>query len=140
MEKSESEGKPRKGRKKKEPAERKPNWKEYTATVEDIQNFLMDRVLLRHNVITRRVECRWPTPDPFQRKGSIESPSPGEGLGWAPITDRVVNTLWSELSATKVVRAQDVYRVIESDFVPDFNPSPERGGEDDTDTDVTDVF
>ena len=34
--------------------ERKKNWKEYTATVEDIQNFLMDRILLRHNVITGR--------------------------------------------------------------------------------------
>ena len=40
---------------KKEKKERKPNWKEYTATVEDIKNFIMDRVLLRHNVITRRV-------------------------------------------------------------------------------------
>ena len=40
--------------------ERKPNWKEYMATVEDIQNFLMDRVLLRYNVITGRVEYRLP--------------------------------------------------------------------------------
>ena len=45
--------------------ERKKNWKEYTATVEDIQNFLMDRVLLRHNVITGRVECRIPERDSF---------------------------------------------------------------------------
>jgi hypothetical protein len=36
------------------------NWKEYMATVEDIQNFLMDRILLRHNVITGRVEYRLP--------------------------------------------------------------------------------
>ena len=40
--------------------ERKPNWKEYTATVEDIQDFLMDRIVLRHNVITRRTEYRFP--------------------------------------------------------------------------------
>jgi predicted P-loop ATPase len=33
-----------------------------------------------------------------------------------------VNSLWSELSATKVVRAQDIYRVLDSDFVPEFNP------------------
>ena len=85
--------------------ERKPNWKEYTASVEDIQNFLMDRILLRHNVITGRAEFR----------------VPDEG-SWQPISDRVVNSLWAELSATKKVRAQDVYRVIESDFVPDFNP------------------
>ncbi|MGX8695885.1 MAG: VapE domain-containing protein [Prevotella sp.] len=85
-------------------------WKEYTATVEDIQNFLMDRILLRHNVITRRVEYRLPS--------SYEN----EGTEWQPISDRVVNSLWSELSAEKVVRAQDIYRVLESDFVPEFNP------------------
>jgi len=32
--------------KKKEPSERKPNWKEYTATVEDIEQFLSDNILL----------------------------------------------------------------------------------------------
>ena len=99
-----------KGRKKKEPSERKPNWREYMATVEDIQNFIMDRVLLRHNVITRRVEYR------------IPSDYEHEGTDWQPISDRVVNSLWSELSATKVVRAQDIYRVLESDFVPEYNP------------------
>ena len=80
------------------------------ATVEDIQNFIMDRVLLRHNVITRRVEYR------------IPSDYEHEGTDWQPISDRVVNSLWSELSATKVVRAQDIYRVLESDFVPEYNP------------------
>ena len=93
-----------------EKKERKPNWREYTATVEDIQNFIMDRLMLRHNVITRRVEYRVPS--------SYEH----EGTDWQPITDRVVNSLWSELSAEKVVRAQDIYRVLESDFVPEFNP------------------
>ena len=93
-----------------EKQERKPNWKEYMATVEDIQNFIMDRLMLRHNVITRRVEYRLPS--------SYEH----EGTNWQPITDRVVNSLWSELSLTKVVRAQDIYRVLESDFVPEFNP------------------
>ncbi len=91
--------------KKKEPSERKKNWKEYMATVEDIQNFLMDRMLLRHNVVTKRTEFRQP-----------------DGGLWQPLSDRVVNSLWSELSATKVVRAQDIYRVLESDFVPEFNP------------------
>ena len=125
MEQSESEGKSRKGRKRKEPSERKPNWKEYMATVEDIQNFIMDRVLLRHNVITRRVEFRLPSSDYFSTTPSYRHPSfqkEGNGTDWQPISDRVVNTLWSELSATKVVRAQDIYRVLESDFVPEFNP------------------
>ena len=30
--------------------ERKKNWKEYTATVENIQDFLADRIFLRHNM------------------------------------------------------------------------------------------
>ena len=94
--------------------EHKKNWKEYTATVEDIQNFLMDRVLLRHNVITKRVEWRAPQ-DPSR-------PPLFRGGDWQPISDRVVNSLWAELSATKAVRVQDMYRVIESDFVPEYHP------------------
>ena len=49
---------------------------------------------------------------------SIEAPLGAVGGAWAPINDRIVNSLWAELSATKVVRVQDMYRVIESDFVP----------------------
>ena len=105
------EDKPKKkGKKKEGGGERKSHWKEYTATVEDIQNFLMDRILLRHNVITGRVEYRLP------------SCYEHEGTDWQPICDRIVNTLWGELSATKVVRVQDMFRVIESDFVPEFHP------------------
>ena len=100
--------------KKKESREHAKNWKEYTATVEDIQNFLMDRVLLRHNVITKRVEWRDPQ-DPSR-------PPLFRGGDWQPISDRVVNSLWAELSATKAVRVQDMYRVIESDFVPEYHP------------------
>ena len=97
---------PMKERKKsEEKKEHKKQWREYTATVEDIQNFLMDRVLLRHNVITGRVEFRIPDTD-----------------NWQPISDRIVNSLWAELSAAKTVRVQDMFRVIESDFVPEFHP------------------
>ena len=71
------------------------------ATVEEIQAFLKEHIRLRHNVITGRVEY---------------------GPDWQPITDRVVNSLWAELSKRKAVRAQDIYRVIESDFVPEFHP------------------
>ena len=95
----------KKKEKSEEKKEHKKPWREYTATVEDIQNFLMDRVLLRHNVITGRVEYRIPDTD-----------------NWQPISDRIVNSLWAELSATKAVRVQDMYRVIESDFVPEFHP------------------
>ena len=112
--------------------ERKPNWKEYMATVEDIQNFLMDRILLRHNVITGRVEYRAldsMTPSGGDRglNGGMfcacsDPQPPNLGGLWQPICDRIVNSLWAELSATKVVRVQDMYRVIESDFVPEFHP------------------
>ena len=54
----------------------KPNWKEYMATVDDIRTFLGGRVFLRHNVITGRVEHRWP-----------------DSSEWQPVTDRVVNSL-----------------------------------------------
>ena len=113
-------------KKSEEKKEHKKPWREYTATVEDIQNFLMDRVLLRHNVITGRVEWRAPFVPPNWRDDTaqdISSPSGGRpGGGWQPISDRIVNSLWAELSATKTVRVQDMYRVIESDFVPEFNP------------------
>ena len=86
------------------------NWKDSIATVDDIQDFLMDRILLRYNVITGRVEYRIPS--------SYEHDS----TDWMPITDRVINSLWAEMSAKKPVRVVDMYRVIESDFVPDFHP------------------
>ena len=137
------EDKPKRKQKKKETAgERKPNWKEYMATVEDIQNFLMDRILLRHNVITGRVEYRAldsMTPSggdrglnegmscacsdpPLGSAALLCKEPPNLGGLWQPINDRIVNSLWAELSATKVVRVQDMYRVIESDFVPEFHP------------------
>ena len=62
--------------------ERKQNWKEYTATVEDIRRFLEDRVMLRYNVVTRRVEGLSPNPSPIR-----------EGNSWEPVTDRLVNSL-----------------------------------------------
>ena len=101
-----------------ERAARKPNWREYTATVEDIEQFLSDHVLLRHNVVTRRVEC-------WILESDLFADWRAEGLPtgtWLPLSDRIVNTLWRGLSATKMVRAQDICRVVESDFAPDYHP------------------
>ena len=42
-----------------------------------------------------------------------------------PVNDRVVNSLWSQMSAITRVNIQDMYRVIESDYVPMFNPFTE---------------
>ena len=91
--------------------EHKKPWQEVYASVEDIKNFLGGRIFLRHNVITRRVEYRLPSSYTF------------EGMEkWEPISDRIVNSLWAKLSREKPVRAQDIYRVLESDFVPDYHP------------------
>ena len=94
-------------------AERKPNWQEYTATVEEIQQFLDGRVMLRYNVVTGRTECHQLT--------DFGDEIPQQVL-WEPVSDRVVNTLWRELSAQKTTRIQDVWRVIESDYVPEYDP------------------
>ena len=105
----------------KEQKEHKKNWKEYTATVEDIQNFIVDRIVMRYNIVTRRVEYRIPEPDVWNTTNSPHSML-NSAQDWQPINDRVVNSLWAEMSADKKVRAQDIYRVIESDFVPEYNP------------------
>ena len=119
------EEKPKKKRKKAaaegeggEPKEHKPNWREVYATVEDIKGFLADHIYLRHNVITRRAECRIPQADYFAA-GWSEGQCTDQ---WQPISDRVVNSLWTEMSKLKPTRAPDIYRVIESDFVPDYHP------------------
>ena len=97
----------REGRKPRgDPRERKPNWKEMYATVKDIQAFLTANIQLRFNVITRRVEFHKPDKD----------------APWQPIDDHVVNSLWSKMSEEKQVKVQDMYRVIESDYVEPFNP------------------
>ena len=93
--------------------ERKPNWQEVYATVEDIQQFLSERVMLRFNVVTRRVEVHWLTDF---------GDAPPQLDDWTMLTDRVVNSLWVEMSQQKPVRVQDIYRVIESDYVAEYNP------------------
>ena len=45
-----------------------------------------------------------------------------EIMRWEPVTDRVVNSLWAEMARTQRVNVQDIYRVIESDYVKDFQP------------------
>ena len=100
----------REGRKPRgDPKERKPNWQELYAKVQDIQAFLDENIQLRRNVITRRTEYR----------------KPDEDTPWKPIDDCVVNTLWTKMSADKQVRIQDMFRVIESDYVKPFNPFTE---------------
>ena len=119
--------------------EHKKNWREVYASVEDIERYLSDHIQLRHNVITRRVECHLPDRSPWDSyDGSEESAmellmamaaqQTDSGGGketprlWRPVTDRIVNSLWKDLSKEKPVRIQDIYHVMESDFVPEFHP------------------
>ena len=105
------EEKNNKNKSKNQKKERKKAWQETTATVEEIQRFLEDHVMLRYNVVTRRVESLSPSPSPIR-----------EGNGWEPVSDRLVNSLWTEMSRDRQVRVQDIYRVLESDFVPEYHP------------------
>ena len=119
-----------------EAKEHKKNWREVYASVEDIQAFLSDEIMLRYNVITRRVECHLLEGSPWDSyDGSPESamellmamagdqtPGGETPMLWRPITDRIVNSLWVELSKEKPVRIQDIYHVLESDFVPEYHP------------------
>ncbi len=73
--------------------EHKKNWREVYASVGDIKAFLGGRLYLRHNVITGRVECRLPS--------NYET----DGTDWQPISDRVVNSLWAELSQVRTCTA-----------------------------------
>lgn len=102
-----------------------------TASVDEIKAFLDGRVRLRYNVITSRVECLLTGENTNNslsglntnltndtNNSCVSSCSPQ----WESISDRIVNTLWSQMSSVMRVNIQDVYRVIESDYVPAFNP------------------
>lgn len=105
-----------------------------TASVDEIKAFLDSRVRLRYNVITSRVECLLTgenTNNSLSGLNTNLTNDTNKSLGvntnptcpqWQPISDRIVNTLWSQMSSVLRVNIQDVYRVIESDYVPSFNP------------------
>ena len=105
-----------------------------TASVDEIKAFLDGRVRLRYNEITSRVECLLTgentnnslsglnTNLTNDTNNSLEVNTNLTCPQWQPISDRIVNTLWSQMSSVMRVNIQDVYRVIESDYVPAFNP------------------
>ena len=80
-----------------------------TATVEEIKSFLDGHISLRFNEITSRVEYKIPADNTDAHR-------------FIPVNDRIVNSLWSQMSTITRVNIQDMYRVIESDYVPVFNP------------------
>ena len=80
-----------------------------TATVEEIKSFLDGHISLRFNEITSRVEYEIPADNTDAHR-------------FIPVNDRIVNSLWSQMSTITRVNIQDMYRVIESDYVPVYNP------------------
>ena len=110
------------------PKEHKPNWRETRATEEDIQNFLMGTLYLRHNVITGKDEFRVPEISEYAAMG-IKYPTGKTPLDewrspdqWFEVKDRLVNTLCGMLSKQKDVNVKKIWQVIDSDFVPLYNP------------------
>ena len=110
------------------PKEHKPNWRETRATEEDIQNFLMGTLYLRHNVITGKDEFRVPEISEYAAMG-IKYPTGKTPLDewrspdqWFEVKDRLVNSLCSILSKQKDVNVKKIWQVIDSDFVPLYNP------------------
>ena len=115
-----------------------------TATVEEIKSFLDGHVSLRFNEITNRVEYLVNTNDTNltnkETNNSVSVPpdKDKERFGqfekfvfknnpccWLPINDRKVNSLWSKMSEVTRVNKQDLYSIIESDYVPIFHPFKE---------------
>ena len=86
-----------------------------TATVEEIKSFLDGHISLRFNEITSRVEYELP-------EDKTDARSVADARRFIPVNDRIVNSLWSQMSTITRVNIQDMYRVIESDYVPVFNP------------------
>ena len=131
------------------------------ASVDEIKSFLDGHVSLRLNEITSRVEYLQNTNNAnftnsvennTQSKTSAEEDEKFEEFDkfvfktknnpgvWTPINDRKVNSLWSKMSEVTRVNKQDLYSIIESDYVPVFNPFTEylSGLEKRSHTDSTD--
>lgn len=76
------------------------------ASVDTIRKFLDKNIQVRHNLLTNR----------------IETCTLSDNSQWTPITDRALNSLWSLMSMETLVKANDMLRVLESDYAKDFHP------------------
>lgn len=115
------------------------------ASVDVIKSFLDGHIRLRYNEITARVEYSLNTNDfvantnctnctnkdpanpneesaRFVEFGKFVFEKENIPCSWQPISDRIVNSLWADMSQVTRVVKQDIYTIIESDYVPLFNP------------------
>ncbi|MFS6555123.1 virulence protein E, partial [Parabacteroides distasonis] len=81
-----------------------------TAGIDDITRFLSGSVRLRLNDISGRIEY-------FDTENSDDG-----GESWKPFTDRILNTLWADMSHSFRVRKDDINNVVNSSHTPHFNP------------------
>ena len=107
--------------------EHKKPWQESYASVDDIKAMLDRRVLLRYNEVRGRTEVHWLSQglvigEDEQGLLTIFGGEGGVTDGYQNLTDRDVNTLWREMSQEKPVVKQHLQNVIESDYVPVYNP------------------
>ena len=93
-----------------------------TASVEEIKSFLDGHIKLRYNEITTRIEYLEEDANKDVPSQLITNHSQLITNNWFPISDRIVNSLWAEMSQVTRVVKQDIYTIIESDYVPLFNP------------------
>ena len=93
-----------------------------TASVEEIKSFLDGHIKLRYNEITTRIEYLEEDANKDVPSQLITNHSQLITNNWFPISDRIVNSLWAEMSQVTRVIKQDIYTIIESDYVPLFNP------------------
>uniref|UniRef100_UPI003080551D VapE domain-containing protein n=1 Tax=Prevotella sp. TaxID=59823 RepID=UPI003080551D len=93
-----------------------------TASVEEIKSFLNGHIKLRYNEITTRIEYLEEDANKDVPSQLITNHSQLITNNWFPISDRIVNSLWADMSQVTRVIKQDIYTIIESDYVPLFNP------------------
>ena len=111
-----------KGNKKKSKGEEKEHkvpWQEKYASPEEIKAFLSDHIYLRYNRVKYRVEARLPSGDAFCQNSELAQFASDD---WQPMSDRLKNTLLTALYVIKPTRKCDLETVLDSGYVPTFQP------------------
>ena len=99
--------------------EHKVPWQEKYASPEEIKAFLSDHIYLRYNRVKYRVEARLPSGDAFCQNSELAQFASDD---WQPMSDRLKNTLLTALYVIKPTRKCDLETVLDSGYVPTFQP------------------
>ena len=99
--------------------EHKVPWQEKYASPEEIKAFLSDHIYLRYNTVKYRVEARLPSGDAFCQNSELAQFASDD---WQPMSDRLKNTLLTALYVIKPTRKCDLETVLDSGYVPTFQP------------------